>query len=190
MPLPASVDRELIHTRSLNIRIFRRPDGLWDVDGQLIDVKPFAYFMLDGTREAEQPIHDMSLRLTIDRDLEVREAVAHMDQGAHSICDRITPDYGMLAGLRIGPGWIRQARERLGGISGCTHLNEMLGQMATAALQAMWSELEAEQVAATGRYELSEGVINSCHTYRQDSGYVETYFPEHYRPEAPGAKAQ
>lgn len=185
MPLPSSVDRELIHTRTLDIQIFRRSDGLWDVDGRLIDVKPFEYFMLDATRAADEPIHDMSLRLTIDRDLKVRDACAHMDQGAHSICDRITPDYSKLAGLAIGPGWVRKARERLGGIAGCTHLNEMLGQMATAALQAMWSEKEAEQIAETGTYELDPGVVNSCHTYRQDSHYVETYFPDHYKAETP-----
>ena len=161
MPLPPSADRELIHTRSLDIRIYRLADGLWDVEGRLIDVKPFEYSMLDSTRAADEPIHDMSLRLTIDRELEVRAAVAHMDQGAHGICHRIAPDYGKLVGLRIGAGWVRRARERLGGIKGCTHLTEMLGQMATAALQAMWAEREAEQVARTGRYELSEGVINT-----------------------------
>jgi len=182
LPLPASETRELVHTRSLDIRIFRRDDGLWDVDGHLIDVKPFVYSMLDATREADQPIHDMWLRLTIDRDLQVRAAVAHMDQGAHGICDRISPAYEALEGLTIGAGWIRRARERLGGIHGCTHLTEMLGQMATAALQAMWAEREAEQVAKTGRYELSDGVINTCHTYSEDSEYVATYFPEHHRP--------
>lgn len=185
MPLPPSTDRELIHTRTLDIRIFRRGDGLWDVEGRLVDVKPFEYSMLDSTRGANEPIHDMTLRLTIDRDLVVREAHAHMDQGAHGICAQITPDYGKMAGLSIGPGWIRRARERLGGIAGCTHLNEMLGQIGTAALQAMWSEREAEQIAATGRYELDPGVVNTCHTYRQDSSYVQTYFPEHYKADAP-----
>lgn len=186
MPLPLSDDREPIHTRTLDITVYRRGDGLYDVDCRMIDVKPFEYSMLDATRAANEPIHDISLRLSIDKDLVVREAVAHMDQGAHGICDRITPDYGKLAGLSIGPGWIRQARERLGGIAGCTHLNEMLGQMSTAALQAMWSEREAEQLAETGRFEIDPGVVNSCHTYRQDSSYVKTYFPEHYKAEAPG----
>lgn len=187
MPLSEANERELIHTRSLDIQIFRRGDGLWDVEARLIDVKPFEYFMLDATRAANEPIHDMSLRLTIDADMRVRAVAAVMDQGAHSICHRIAPAYDDLIGLQIGPGWIRAARQKVGGKAGCTHLTEMLGQMATAAFQAMWSEREAAQVARTGRYEIDPSVIDSCHTYRPDSVYVRDYFPEHYVPSGPAS---
>ena len=48
MPLPATKEREHIHTRTITINAFRRKDGLLDVDGRITDVKPFADHMLDG----------------------------------------------------------------------------------------------------------------------------------------------
>lgn len=172
----APVEREaLVHTRSLEIRVFRRSDGLWDVEGRLVDIKPVAYHMIDSSRAAGEPLHDMVLCLTLDASLTVQEAWAHMHRGAHGICAAIVPDYARLKGLRIGPGWNRKVRERLGGIRGCTHLSEMLAQMATAAMQGMWKEMEA---AAGGR----SVPINTCHAYASDSPYVQEYFPEHYAP--------
>jgi hypothetical protein len=45
-------------------------------------------------------------------------------------------------GTRIGIGWTRAAKERLGGGKSCTHLLEMLTPLGTAAYQAMWPELK------------------------------------------------
>ncbi|MFC3226822.1 DUF2889 domain-containing protein [Marinibaculum pumilum] len=177
-PRPAAAapaEREaLVHTRSLDIRVFRRNDGLWDVEGRMVDIKPVAYHMKDSSRAAGEPLHDMVLCLTIDADLTVTSAWAHMHRGAHDLCPAITPDYSKLAGLRIGPGWNRKVRERVGAIQGCTHLTEMLGQMATAAMQGMWQEL-----AETGATSVP---INTCHAYASDSAYVKEFFPEHFAP--------
>jgi len=189
LPLPEPGRRALSHTRTLDLRAYRRDDGLWDIEGHLVDVKPFAYSLLDAHRAAGEPVHDMWLRLTIDRDFVVRSAEARMDQGAHGICHEVTPNFADLAGLRIGSGWNRKVRERVGHGRGCTHLIEMLSQMATTAMQALWSEQEQEEgeVPAAER-ELAAGLENSCYAYRSDSAFVRDYFPRSYKP-APGAEA-
>ncbi|HZD25710.1 MAG TPA: DUF2889 domain-containing protein [Alphaproteobacteria bacterium] len=194
MPLSQPVSRELIHTRILDLRAYRRADGLWDIEGHLTDVKPFPYDLMDGARAADEPVHDMWLRLTLDRDFVIREAEATMDTGAHGICHLAAPNFAALAGLRIGPGWNRKVRERVGRGRGCTHLVEMLGQMATTAMQAMWAEQESEEgaegeVPAGGR-ELKPGLADSCYAYRRESPFVKEYFPSSYLPPAEGEAAE
>ena len=40
MPLSApTIDRQPRHIRSVRYQIFERSDGLWDVEGELIDTK-------------------------------------------------------------------------------------------------------------------------------------------------------
>ncbi|MGH7035691.1 MAG: DUF2889 domain-containing protein, partial [Stellaceae bacterium] len=43
MPLSAAAPREPIHTRQIECRGFRRADGLWDIEGHLIDTKSYAF---------------------------------------------------------------------------------------------------------------------------------------------------
>ena len=111
------------------------------LEGRITDHKLADYDMLDSKRTAAQPMHDMWLRLTIDTELVVRGAEAVMDAGAHAPCELVTPNYDRLVGLKMGPGWNRAVRERLGGVMGCTHLNEMLAQMATTAMQSLFEAM-------------------------------------------------
>lgn len=182
MALSEPVAREEMHTRRLQIKAYQRHDGLWDIEGHLIDEKPFFYDMPESPREAGEPIHDMRLRLTIDNEMVVHGAEATMDRGAYLMCQDITPNFGRLEGLKIGPGWNRHVRERLGGVHGCTHLREMLAQFATTAMQALWTaEEEAAEVLQTGS--APAGVIGSCHTYRADSPMVKLRYPGDYAGE-------
>lgn len=182
MPLSNAIEREPIHTRRLELTAYRRPDGQYDIEGHLLDTKPFQYDMIDRSRAPFEPIHDMLLRLTVDSAMTISDAEAVMDVGAHAICHQVTPNFRRLIGLTIGPGWNRAIRERLGGGEGCTHLNEMLAQMATTAMQAIWAEHEMAAQAAGESPPLADGVLNACYTYRPDSSYVRDYFPAQYVP--------
>jgi hypothetical protein len=188
MPLSQATEREQIHNRSISIIAYQRADGLVDVEGHILDIKPFTHYLLDSHRAAGDPVHDLWLRLVINRDMVVQSAEAKLDVGAHSICHLVAPNFAALAGLRIGPGWNRMVRERVGHGRGCTHLVEMLAQMATTAMQAIWTERapmgEAEdsrdgEGTAPGR--LPAGMLNSCYTYNRDSKLVQKYFPDDYQ---------
>jgi hypothetical protein len=75
MPLPVpDVERELTHTRRVRYEGYKRADGLWDIEAHLSDVKNHDYRLKTGVRRAGQPIHEMWLRLTIDRQLAFGEA--------------------------------------------------------------------------------------------------------------------
>ena len=39
MPLPPSLDRELLHIRNIDLRGFRRSDGSFEIEGRVTDIK-------------------------------------------------------------------------------------------------------------------------------------------------------
>ena len=49
----------------------------------------------------------------------------------YAICSSVAPSFTRLAGLQIKPGFLKEAAKRVGGTLGCTHLRELLQQMAT-----------------------------------------------------------
>ncbi len=194
MPLSQATEREQIHNRTISITAYERTDGLVDIEGHILDIKPFSHHLLDSHRAAGKPVHDLWLRLTVDKAMVVQSAEAKLDVGAHGICHLVAPNFAALAGLKIGPGWNRMVRQRVGHGRGCTHLVEMLAQMATTAMQAMWTERApagaAREAAEDRPRSLGEGMINTCYTYKQDSEFVKEYFPDDYRPgSAPGSAA-
>ena len=85
MPLPVTdVERELRHTRRVRYEGYKRADGLWDIEAHLTDVKSHDNPMKTGVRRAGQPIHEMWLRVTIDRHFTMLDAVASLRRGAVS----------------------------------------------------------------------------------------------------------
>ena len=45
MPLSTVLSgRKPIHTRSIECKSFFRPDGLWDIEGHLTDIKGYPFF--------------------------------------------------------------------------------------------------------------------------------------------------
>jgi hypothetical protein len=182
VPLSPASRRHEIHTRTLELHVYKRDDGLFDIEGHIVDVKPISVEFHNSHRSAGEPVHDLRLRLTIDKTLVVQSAEAKMDVGAYPFCAGVEPSFERLAGLVIGPGWNRRVRETVGGGAGCTHLVEMLSQMATAALQAVWSDDDGdhENAANPADRELREGMIDSCFTYRSNSQFVKVHFPRHF----------
>ncbi len=87
-----------------------------------------------------------------------------------------------LEGTRIGRGWLRQTRELVGGVEGCTHLNELLQPLATTAVQTLWPVR-----AAKSGQRAHPSVLNTCRTYAEDSEVVARVLPEFYRSSASGS---
>ncbi len=179
MPLSESASREALHRRTIECHGYRREDGLWDIEAHLTDVKTYA-FETDyrGTLRPGDPIHDMWLRLTIDDDFVIRGAEAATDASPFAICRAITPAFAKLEGLRIGAGWSRTVRERLGGINGCTHLVELLRPLGTVALQTIRAQRREYEPGGNSRHKPS--YIDQCHALDSRGDIVREKFPEWY----------
>ncbi len=178
MPLSDSVSRSPIHTREIRCRGYRRDDGLFDIDGHLVDEKSYAFEnRYRGTVEAGDPVHEMWLRLTLNERFEIVAAEAVTDKHPFPGCGAITPDYGALVGKRIGPGWSRELRNTFGGVRGCTHITKLLDNMAVAALQTIGPLLKMDRERGDSR----PPQIDGCHVLRSDGAVVREYYPRWYR---------
>ena len=138
MPLPPPKPRSHLHTRTVVYRGYHREDGLWDIEAEMRDTKTYALERTEkGVMPPGTPVHDMAIRATVDDTLTIREIATSMDHTPFGECQQGNDPMQQMLGVTMGPGW-RQAIERaLGGIKGCTHLRELLFNMATAAYQTI-----------------------------------------------------
>ena len=138
MPLPAPQARTHLHTRAVVYRGYRREDGLWDLEAEMTDTKTYTLERSErGAMPPGTPLHGMAIRATVDDNMTIREIVSSSDHTPFSECQQGTDPMQQMVGATMGPGW-RQAIERaLGGTRGCTHLRELLFNMATAAYQTI-----------------------------------------------------
>jgi hypothetical protein len=188
MPLPASVPRVELHLRRIELRGYSRVDGLYDVEARLVDTKTEA-LTLDsgGIVPPGAPMHDMSVRLVVDADLQVIDVVACTDASPYGICREATGALQSVKGLRIGPGWSKAIGERLAGRKGCTHLTELLKPLATVAFQTL-SKVRASRPPAVDPNGKPRK-IDSCYAYASDRELVRQRWPMHYTRE-PGEEGR
>ena len=175
MPLtPPATPREPLHTRKIEITGYRRADGLYDIEGHLTDVKTRDLTLTAGTRRAGEPVHDMWLRITIDKRLNVVDAEARTDARPYpGHCEEVTPDYRKLVGLSLRPGFASKVRELFRGVRGCTHITELVGSVATAAYQTLAGEVSLPE-------NMKPFQLDKCHALVSDGPAVAKYYPRWY----------
>jgi hypothetical protein len=170
--LPAPAPREAVHTRSIVCRSFRRDDGLIDIDGRFIDTRPFAYHSdFRGDCPAGSALHNMQLRLTVDRSRHIQAVVSAMPGTPYVGCVDVNANFQRLVGLSIARGFRKALRERLGGVEGCTHMLALIDTLAAAAVQAFASSNYAPRQPGQPdpvRVWKLEALVDTCHSYRSD----------------------
>ena len=180
MALSPPVPREALHRRTIEMVGYRREDGLLDIEARLVDTKTYSFDNHDrGEIHPGTPLHGMLARMTVDENMVIVQFEAVTEFAPYSVCPQAAPNFGRLAGLRIGPGFVRAANERIGGVQGCTHFREMLGQMGTVAYQTAYSKREAV-VAVPGTVPRRPAVLNTCLAYASDGPVVKRQYPGFY----------
>ena len=185
MPLSHPAPREPVHTRAITLNGYARDDGLFDVEAYLSDTKPWAFENEDrGIIDPGTPLHGMWMRMTVDINLTIVACEAATDHSPYTLCPSAAPNFSRLAGLRIKPGFLKEANARVAGAAGCTHLRELLQQMATTAYQAVYP-VRARQKAPPAREEPAETdraarMLNTCVAYGADSLVVRRNWPDLY----------
>jgi hypothetical protein len=178
MPLsPPTSTRVPGHCRTITTQAYRRDGGGWDIEGHLTDVWPVPVPRAGGLLPAGAPMHEMWLRLTLDRTATIVAAEAVTDAGPYdAACGAIAPDYGQLVGVQIARGYRDAIRRLFGRTAGCTHISELATVMGSAAMQAMWEDM-------TGDASVKPSAIDGCHALKSDGPQVATFFPRWYKPE-------
>ena len=185
MALPtASPERQLKHRRNIDVQIYSRGNGLWEVDAHITDVRSSDIQMTFGVLPAGQPIHDMLLRLVVDERFNIVEAGAQTAAMPYrGECDSYGDLYGRLVGLNLMRGFRHAVKERLGGVQGCTHITELSQVLPTAVVQAFAGVV----IDTRGQHEDSQQPfqIDRCHALRSDGPAVRNFYPRWYRAKSP-----
>lgn len=183
--LQSQSERKLLHRRAIDVQVYAREDGLFDVEAALTDTKTRDIALASGPRRAGEPIHDMRLTLLVDRELNIVAAssVTHW-MPYPGACDDHGNAYARLAGLNLLKGFRLGVKERLSGTRGCTHLTELCQVLPTAVIQAFAGlVIDTREGDASGQPPFQ---LDRCHALRNDGPVVQTHYPRWYR----GAQAQ
>jgi len=176
MPLTPPVPRERLHTRSIVCDGYRRGDGLFDVEARLVDTKSHAFPLMSGVRDPGEPVHDMWIRVTIDREFAIHAVDASIPSAPYPDgCDRIEGAYRKLVGANLARGFRRVVKDALGGVHGCSHLTELVGLLPSVAVQT-FASLRREIEGAEKPFQLDR-----CHALDTRSETVRRYYPAWYR---------
>ena len=173
MPLSPVPNRVPKHLRDVRYRSFQREDGLWDVEGELVDTKAYD-LVLSGERKrrAGEPIHHMWIRCTIDTTLTVRAIEVAMDAHPLGECPLALPAMQRMVGSCMARGWRKAIEANLGQIEGCTHMRELLFNMATAAFQSVNQAFARPQTDQPPRH------LGQCKGWDFNGAGVATIYPQ------------
>jgi hypothetical protein len=182
MTLPtAAAQRQLKHRRQIDVQVFSRGEGLWEVDALLTDTKTRDVSLFQGTRPAGTPIHEMLLRLVVNEQFDVVQAGSETRWMPYTgTCEQHGDAYAGLVGLNLLQNFRAAIRERLGGVRGCTHLSELAQILPTAVVQAFAGEVLDTRGSAEGARRPFQ--IDRCHALRSDGDVVREFYPRWYRP--------
>ena len=184
MPLSPPAPRQLEHLRDISLRGYLREDGLVDIEAHLTDTKTYGFPSEHrGQVNPGDPIHGMWVRMTVNDEMTITACEAASDFTPFAVCPGATANFARLAGLTIGAGFNRAVNERVGGTAGCTHLREVIAQMATVAFQTLWPIRNRRQQAqrsaeAEGAPRRRPALLGTCHAYAPDSPVVRRKWPE------------
>ena len=172
-----NIERTEIHQRQIDVRFFRRSDGLYEVEGRLIDRKTHAFRRLlqECDIPAGAPLHDITVRLVVDANSLVHDASASFSASPFTLCRQAALTLEPLKGLRIGAGWNKRVRELLGRAASCTHIVELLGPMATTVHQGFAPQRVA-RMTEPGNAEI-ESKVDSCYSYGREREVVARLWP-------------
>ncbi len=172
--------RTELHFRRIDMRGWARDDGLFEVEGRVTDQKPHDFTPPSGTKvvPANQPIHDMGVRLVFDADMVVRAVTTFTQSYPYGDCTEGGQALQSLVGLRIGGGWSGEVRKRLGGASSCAHLRELLIPLASAAYQSTTARRKdlPDQFDPSGK----PVKVDSCYAYASNRSVVLHRWPAFY----------
>lgn len=176
LPVHPSITRRPLHRRALDVQVFAREDGLFDVEANLIDTKSQDVPLAGKPRKAGEPIHEMQLHLTVDATLTVTAASSDtLWMPYPDACADHGDAYASLVGLNLLKGFRQAVADRLGGTAGCTHLTELCQILPTAVIQAMaGSVIDTREGDADGNPPFQ---LDRCHALRLDGATVAKFYP-------------
>ena len=176
------VKRKLLHNRNINFKGYIRDDELFEIEAELIDTKNYNFQNYDrGTIKKDEPIHQMKIKLVLDENLFIIDAVAKTENSPYSICKDANSNFRKIIGLQIKSGWKKELAKLIGGTNGCTHITELLSSVATAAFQTIYpykSKQKKENKTTLSQNLEKPLLLGTCHAFDPKSEVVKRLWPK------------
>ena len=125
------LDGEPVHVRAESVLVTRRPDGLLDARGSLLDLRTRGFLPVGGSMQGMGIIHHMELGWIVDPAGGVVRAWAPAQptvafeatpETAGESCRDPIDRLASMTDVPLGAGLADRLRERIGGPLGCSHL--------------------------------------------------------------------
>lgn len=170
---------ESVHKRGIEVEVHKCRGDVWLIQGHLQDVRGRDLPLRSGEiRRAGMPLHEMTVQLVVDSSLTILAADASTAAAPLTgICEDIAPDYVRLKGTRIGAGFRRELGSLFGGLKGCTHITELIANMASVAVQVVGTETEKTTDEKPRK-------LDGCHALDTTGPAVAHFYPRWYRGSA------
>ncbi len=179
---PEPVTRQRLHTRQVSCIGYLRSDGLFEIEGRLLDTKTMPSSTPFKDIPTGTPYHQMVVIMTVDSEFVIQQLQALTEVGPTPYCAQVNAAYAGLKGVKIGPGFKKQVARVVGGTLGCTHLTELLGPMATTLFQTTYQfkrDAERQRMSSDPHYNRPKPwVIGTCHVYQEGSEASRRIWPE------------
>lgn len=182
MSLPdTDVNRKPLHTRSITVNTFEREDGLYDLEAELIDVKAYDFTLQSGVlHETGKPVHHMNMRVTIDRQFTITDAVVGYQAAPYGKnCSCISPAYSKLVGLNLLRNFRNEVKKLFSRVNGCTHMTELTYVLPTVAVQTMAGRDPGTPTDAKDKTK-KPFQLDGCHALRSDGPVAKKFYPIWY----------
>ena len=178
--------RLLTHTRHIEFKGYLREDGLWDIEAEMADTREHAYLTREGVEVAPPSrFHNMLLRVTLDERMVIQALESAMPATPFPECTKAEDPMQRLVGARLGRGWRKAIDEALGGVQGCTHMRELLFNVATAAFQTIpvyrrrLSRAESKPMLPMARPTKAPPHLGTCMSWDPNGPVVARVAPEY-----------
>ena len=177
-----NVKGQLLHNRNISLKGYIRHDNLFEIEAELMDTKNYDFQNHDrGTIKKNEPIHQMKIKLVLDKNLLVLDAEAKTLNSPYSICKNANSNFRKIIGLQIKSGWKREVTKLIGGTNGCTHITELLSSVATAAFQTIYpyksKQNNKNKISQNQKKPL---LLGTCHAFNTKSEVVKRLWPKWY----------
>lgn len=176
-----AVSRRLLHTRQVQCEGYLRSDGLFEVEATMKDISAEGTQMFFKRLHAGQALHDMRIVVGFDKEMVIHSVEVHTRETPTPYCGDSNARYQALVGLKIGAGFSKTVRSLFGGTQGCTHLTELLGPLATTAVQtwfACWRQTNVPSQAHQQTGPLARPLlVDTCQAYRIDGKAMQVIWP-------------
>lgn len=167
LPVHPSITRRPPHRRALDVQLFARDDGLFDVEASLIDTKSHDVPLAGAPRKAGDPIHEMQLHLTVDAPLTVSAASSDTWWLPYpGACADHGNGCARLVGLNLLKGFRKSVADRL------PHAPSAL---APEAAETPWGGPAVfRECDADGNPPFQ---LDHCHALKRDGAIVAKFYP-------------